>query len=97
MPDNSYYYGEVKYGTDIPHGRGVRVYLSKNNGPRIREAWFCDGKASSFGRSIWACGDVFHGYFVNDVPNGWGQLVLANGETYGGIFKDGELNVDQVR
>ena len=89
MPDNSYYYGEVKFGTDIPHGRGVHVYLSYENGPRIREAWHCEGKATGFGRAIWAWGDVYHGYFVNDVSHGWGQIVVANGEIIEGTFKNG--------
>ena len=48
-----------------------------------------DDKKEGHGLMIWGRGDIFNGFFTNDMPNGLGDYFWPNGDNYNGQFVDG--------
>ena len=82
------YKGEVKNGTQTPHGRGKLTYCSGIWAGSVYEGYFKDGKCDGKGLVIWANGNYYEGGWVENKRTGRATLYMAGTEIHG-RFKDG--------
>jgi hypothetical protein len=69
------YYGQLKQGTQTPHGRGTMTY---SNGGRYEGEW-ADGKRSGWGTYTCAGGARYEGWWRDGLPHGRGTLWTSDG------------------
>ena len=80
------YRGEVRSaGSQIPHGRGVKVFPDGS----VYSGEFVDGEHEGKGRISKQSGDVYDGNWRNGQPHGHGVETYMSGERYEGYWKDG--------
>ena len=87
-PTDEGYYGQVKKGTNIKHGRGIQ-YNTWNDGKHSYVGNFEDNKRSGVGYLLNDhCVTNYEGQFKDDTFNGFGKLTTDD-YTYIGNFKNG--------
>jgi hypothetical protein len=87
-PTDEGYYGQVKKGTNIKHGRGIQ-YNTWNDGKHYYVGNFEDNKRSGVGYLLNDhCVTNYEGQFKDDTFNGFGKLTTDD-YTYIGNFKNG--------
>ena len=87
--DEGFYEGEVKLGTNLPHGRGI--FIHKSTG-LICEGYRKKGLRWGLGRQIEPTQhgySIYEGKFKQNYPHGLGTLELDNGDIYKGMFRNG--------
>ena len=75
-----YYEGNVV--DSKPHGKGKVVFVPAYE--RVYEGDFVQGIMDGFGKTTFGSGDVVLGEMKNDLVDGEGQIVRANGDAYRG-------------
>ena len=90
MCEGSYYYGEVKAGSNIKHGRGVMVFTDPSD-PLLQEGWWRDDQLNSRGRSI-SPQVFFECSYESNSDIGTGLRVWSNGDKYEGGFKYNQMH-----
>jgi hypothetical protein len=85
-PGGYIYEGEVKFGTEVWHGRGIYVRVSGGE-EQMHEGWFKDGNRHGRGRSIWQDGSVYDGELNQGRKDGFGTFHFGNtGRSYVGSW-----------
>lgn len=84
------YEGDIINGEYEGSGKYSFGKKRKNNAGDVYEGEFTKGKRNGLGKYTWSNGDVYHGYWKNDMMTGEG-IRITGGKIERGIFKNGKL------
>lgn len=79
------YIGQLNKNQLLPHGYGIFI---ENDTGALYEGWRKNGLRCGPGRQIESSGLVYDGEWLNNLPNGFGQVVYPDLNAFEGIFVD---------
>jgi hypothetical protein len=82
------YVGQVRAGTETPHGRGVYTWADGN---RYEGEWR-DGEMHGRGVFTWTNGRRYEGEYLDGWMHGRGIFTWTNGGRYEGEYRDGKMH-----